>query len=398
MGSKSINLIELVVALIAIAGLTFLYEISQVVTADGILYEGLADNLINGTGYQDTIRNDFILPSIGHPLIVLLFKVLGITSGLVFGKIMFALGLILSVILVRILELKRYVRLLILPILYWTIPMSFNWGVEPSLFVSIIGLLTALAWFWKKKGWVSAVVLALTILLHLLVRPIGLPLLYVSAGVLVIGFWRNRAAIKHVLVVIALPLVLFQLIGVMSNNWYDDSRLTKGTYSDIPLYCANNPYLNLETEYFSSRWKDLPTETYEEAVEVFQLKTTWQDRGELLKSKTVDFIKNEPGKAFKGFWWRFSHYTYQQPETPGVILFIVWLLAWLMFVLRFKFKLLKTHWGLNLLIVFLPIYIVGLTSIFPYVGVRYTLSPNVYFIISIVFMMSLYSSLVAVRK
>jgi len=68
MGTKKLNPVEIIIALIVITGLTFLYEISQVVTADGILYEGLADNLINGTGYQDTIRNDFILPSIGHPL------------------------------------------------------------------------------------------------------------------------------------------------------------------------------------------------------------------------------------------------------------------------------------------------------------------------------------------
>ncbi|MFT7613046.1 MAG: hypothetical protein ACI9J3_002014 [Parvicellaceae bacterium] len=398
MGSKKLNIIEIVIATAVIIVLTLLYDISSVGTADGVLYEGLAINLLNGIGYQDTIRNDFILPSIGHPLIIIVFKFLGVSSGLIFGKIMFSLGMVLAVIFARLLELKRYIRLLVLPILFWSMPISFYWGVEMSLFVSIIGLAAAIAWFWKKKGWISAIVLAISILLHLIVRPIGLPMLYLVVLVLVISFWRNRASIKYVTVAVALPLMLFQLVGVLSNNLYNDSRLTTGTYSDIPLYCANNPHINLTTEYFSTRWKELPDEVYEEAVDVFQLKTTWQNRSELLKSKTIDFIKDEPGKAFEGFWWRFGNYTYDQPETSGIILFFAWLIGWLLFVFRFKRALFKKDWGLNLLIVFLPIYILVLTSIFPYVGVRYTLSPNIYFLVSIVFMMSLYSSLVPVKK
>lgn len=396
--SKKLSLLEVLIAFVAIVLFTFLYEVSSVVSHDGLLYEGLADNLMNGTGYYDTIRNDFILPSIGHPIIIALFKFIGVSSGFVFGKLMFAIGLLLSVILVRVLELKRFLRLLIVPALYFAIPLSYHWGAEMSLFVSIMGLLTAIAWFWKKQSWLSTITVGIMILFHVLVRPIGLPFLYLALFVLLISFWKNRKSIKYILVAVVLPVLMVTAVGVVSNGLYQDNRLISGTYSDIPLYCANNGYLDLETNYYSSNWNSLPDEVREEAIAPLLIETNWQDRAELLKSKTVEFMKNEPGKAFHGFAWRLSKYTVNQKLWPGLLLFLCWLLGCIMFVLRFKFSLLKKHWGLSLLTVILPIYVVCLTSLFPYVGFRYNLSPNIYFIIAILFMISLYSSLTSAKR
>ena len=37
---------------------------------DARLYYGLAQNLVDGTGYRDTVRNREIMPSVGHPFII----------------------------------------------------------------------------------------------------------------------------------------------------------------------------------------------------------------------------------------------------------------------------------------------------------------------------------------
>jgi len=398
MGSKNLNLLEIIIALITILVCTYFYDVSDVYTPDGALYEGLAENLVNGTGYIDNIRNDFILPSIGHPFLILIFKLFGVSTGLIFGKLMFGLSLGMSVLLVRALELKRVIRLAVVPILYFVLPMSYYWGVEMSLFFVIISVFTCVVWFWKKRTWLSALCLVVAITLHLLVRPIGLPIMYLALFMLVIAFWKHRKRIIKPAFVVIMPLCIFQFVGMLSNNMYQDDRLITGTYSDIPLYCANNEYIDLKKNYFSSNWKEVSPELYDEAVGPMLIQTTWKDRSQLLKAKTVEFMKSNPSKAFGGFFWRLKQYTINQPRNEGVYLFYAWLIGCLLFIMRFRINLLKDNWALSFIAILVPIAVVCLTALFPYTGERYNLSPNIYFLVSVLLMLAIYSANIGKMK
>ena len=86
----------LIYSVLAILIFCLVYFVSfNPISPDANLYYGLAQNLQDGTGYIDNIRNDEIIPTIGHPLIISFFNIIGDSTGVLYGKITLALLLFL---------------------------------------------------------------------------------------------------------------------------------------------------------------------------------------------------------------------------------------------------------------------------------------------------------------
>jgi hypothetical protein len=250
-----------------------------------------------------------------------------------------------------------------------------------SLLFSILLLIYGLILFWKSPGMATTIVLGLVVLVNILIRPIVLPLLFAVVPIIIFSVIKNKSKIVYPLIAVTVALFGYMVIEAASKSKYDDARLTAGTYSDIPLYCANNKYIDLQSVYYSGKWNELSIDIYNEATDPLHIKTNWKGRSALLKQKVIDFLKQDPGTALSGILWRITKYTFHQPTWYGKFVFLFWVITVLLLVVQRKLSFFKANWALNLIAVVLPIYIVGLTALFPYVGSRYNLSPNLYYVV-----------------
>ncbi|MCH2223921.1 MAG: hypothetical protein MK066_04060 [Crocinitomicaceae bacterium] len=384
LSAKKSLIIELTLAIGIILSLVFSFENSDVVSPDGVLYHELANNLVDGDGYHDNVRNDFIIPPVGHPLVILLANSIGINNPLTFARILFFLGLLIAFFTTKELKIPQYFRLLILPLMYAIIPVIYDWGIEMSLFFSINLTVFCIIRFLQNYNLKTAVFLGLSIALNLLIRPVYAPFLYLTlfcAFILLIKFKR-----KSIPLLISLTLAAGIVNGVMllSKLSFGDKRLSAGTYSEIPLYCANNEYIELRQVYYSSRWSELSEDDYHAAVDPLQITTTWEDRADTLKKKVISFYKNHPGKAIGGILWRATNFTYNQPKFIRVIPFIIWgaLSLFLFWVRRKKLFIPTKENSMYWIGLLAPFYTVAILSLFVYVGERYNLTSNLAFILS----------------
>ena len=380
---KRLPAVELLIALALILCFVFQFSTPDVVSPDGTLYHGLAENLVDGDGYIDNIRNDFILPPVGHPLVILLAETLGITDPLVFARILLFLGLCFGFLTLKALELPRFYRLIGLLLMYAIIPSEiYNWGVEISLFFSINLLMYCAVRFLQQYTVKAGLVLGLAIAINLLIRPVFGPFLYLTIllAIVVLVKFKRRSIPLFVGLFVGLGIV--NGVMVFSKMKFGDKRLSAGTYSEIPLYCANNEHIDLQQIYYSNVWTELSKEAYAEAVTPLKIHTTWEDRADTLKKEVVDFYKNHPGKAMGGIVWRASNYMFNQPKSLGGILFFIWLFLnlFLLYVQGKKlFKATRKN-AMFWLSFLLPFYTVAILSLFVYVGERYHLTPNLIFI------------------
>jgi hypothetical protein len=380
-------IVELALALFIILFLVIRFQNSDIVSPDGVLYHESAHNLVDGDGYHDNIRNDFILPPVGHPLVILLANSLGVNSPLVFARILLFLGLFLVFFTMKELKLPRYYRLLVLPLVYGIIPIVFDWGVEISIFFSISLMLFCVARFTNHFTIKMAVFLGLSIALNLLIRPVYAPFVYLAAACLIVILIRHKRKAIPLLVSVSVALIIVNGVMLISKAKYGDKRLSAGTYSEIPLYCANNEYLDLQQDYYSDRWSELSEEDYAEALAPLKITTTWEDRASTLKGKVISFYKNHPGKAIGGIYWRATKFSFRQPNNLGNVLFFGWLFlcGFTLWIRRKKLWSVSKENSLFLLGFLLAIYTVGILSLFVYVGDRYNLTTNLVFIFSIAF-------------
>ena len=393
-------IVELTLALCFILFLVFSFENSDVVSPDGVLYHESALNLVDGDGYHDNIRNDFILAPVGHPLVILLAHSLGVNNPLVFARILLFLGLCLVFFTMKELKLPRFYRLLVLPLVYGIIPIVFDWGVEMSIFLSISLMLFCVARFTNYFTVKMGVFLGLSIALNLLIRPVYAPFVYIALACLMGILIRHKRKAIPLLISVSVALVIVNSVMLISKAKYGDKRLSAGTYSEIPLYCANNEYIELRQEYYSSRWSELSEEDYAEAVAPLQITTTWEDRASTLKAKVISFYKTHPGKAIGGIYWRATKFTFGQPENLGNLLFVAWLIlsGFILFIRRKKLWSVSKENSLFVLGFLLAIYTVGILSLFVYVGNRYNLTTNLVFIFSIAFSLPTVLNYLAVRR
>jgi hypothetical protein len=382
---KTRSIIEIAIALALIFSCCYSFENSEVVSPDGTLYHGLAHNLVDGDGYHDNIRNDFILPPVGHPLIILLANSLGLNDAGTFARLLLFLGLLFAFFSTIELKLPPFLRLLVIPLIFALIPTIYDWGVEATIFFTINLLLFAALRFINRYTLRAGLFLGFVIALNLLVRPVHGPFIYLIVLIAALAYFRHKKKVFLLLASLFVGLAIVNGTKLISKISFGDNRLSSGTYSEIPLYCANNKYINLEQVYYSACWQVLPEDEYEEAIAPLMRTTTWQNRAKVLREKVISFYKNHPGKAYTGISWRFSKFTIDQPEKLGNQIYAIWLAISILVLLLFRKRLfvLSKSTILNWIAFLLPIYTACILSLFVYVGERYNLTSNLVFILGL---------------
>jgi hypothetical protein len=288
---------------------------------DAKLYWGLAQNLANGTGFHDTVRNKDILPSIGHPKAMSLgWSVFG------FSPAQYAQWALWLATLFSTWAVLRYTRsaALALASLGIQLIVSHNrpWLVgaaQPSIVLANAVLLAALAELYRSASWRPwGVLTGIALAFQLLVRPVLLYPVHFLAGVgaliLIVPQLRQRLVRSPrastwlalgVAVLVAEAVV--GMVRIDSHVVYGDSRQVTGTYGAWTLYSANNVFARPDARYKDARgskeWVEfakLVSNRYGSPA----VKMDWVQREKVLLAETLSYWKSYPGRALKGYLWR----------------------------------------------------------------------------------------------
>jgi hypothetical protein len=185
-------------------------------------------------------------------------------------------------------------------------------GIESSILVcntllawSLIKTVSArrTAWFLLAGG---------AALLAVLVRPTLLPALAILLLWTAVAAVRRRPAPdrRYLLSYAILCGGLLAAAG-LSYRGHRDFRYLTGTYSSIPVYGAFNGYLRLDAQFDDAGvWDRLPPAQRELAMKPLALTSTWQARERALRAEIATFIRQHPGRALAGMWWRLKSYTF----------------------------------------------------------------------------------------
>lgn len=285
---------------------------------DAKLYCSLAANLVYGTGYHDTFRNEETMPSIGHPLILSVACVgLGLSPArLSWLCLWVSLGLLACAVFIYCGS-----NLLVLGTvcLYAAFLSKIEWlagNVETSIAFCNALLIFSLACFHRRGYLVRwAVTSGVALGVTLLVRPLYLyPMQVASGGVLIaagVHYLRGRparlpAALKGWLVLLFTAQLIVGATLVHSQLKYGDTRLTTGTYGAWPLYVANNIHIPPDQRY-RIRESDYPA-GFKEVLAARNSETSWQRRHAFLMDETVRYWKDHPRRALRGWIWRFQRF------------------------------------------------------------------------------------------
>lgn len=289
--------------------------IVQEITPDSKLYFGLAKNLTIGKGYNDTIRNDEILPPIGHPLLLSFFILFKLT--LYFDKFLICLSFLFIGLAVwkytnnmLFVVLSCYFMFLILNQIGF-----YKFGIETSGFFTSCVLVYFLTCLFKNKFSLLDVSLtSVSLAINILVRPTLLYIvIFITLFLVLYVIWMikkgqlNKTLFQFKLFLTFLA-ALFLILGVYTYSiyTYKDERLVRGTFAAMNFYLSNNAYLpsNLmyNTSYF---YKYIPIK---DQNLVLLNPTGWKDRETALFAKGLDYIRHNPVKAFKGWLWRLDKY------------------------------------------------------------------------------------------
>ena len=304
--------IVLIVAVSAI--FTSKVPVYQKITPDSALYLGLAQNLALSQGYNDTIRNSEILPTIGHPLILSLFVFLNL-EGYFDVVLIFVSFVFIGVALLKSSKSLPITVSAISLTYYFLKELGFNkFGIETSgIFTSAL-LVTALSYLYFNNLDKKLVIFsALSFFLNLLVRP---TLLYISIAaflfLLVVFLFSKHFKLSkpkqitfRFLLPLAFALFLIILTFFLSKIVYNDARFIRGTYAAMNLYLSNNRYLSPELKYKSVFVRYLPEA---DRALITERPGSWEEREQLLFSKTVEYVKSNPYRAMMGWQWRLDKY------------------------------------------------------------------------------------------
>ena len=348
--------------------------------ADSKLYFGLGNNLLNGISYVDNIRNDEILPPIGFPFLIMIANWLKI-KGTMFMFLLLSISFLILIEAFKNLKINLYLSLTLIFILYKIVDPINLYGIEIGILFSLSLLLYALTLIFKYNNFYSYIFFSFVILFSVMIRPILLPYIIFISPILIYHIYKYKFKIKkyfNVSLISFFSILLF--VSILSYSKYKDNRYVFGTYSAIPLYCAWNKYINLESVYYSSAWSILSPDIKKEALAPLNNKKGWKERDVLLKKKVIDFIFKNPYKALKGFLWRLSKYTFNSDNIYYNLLFLIWFLLSLYSIFNVK----KYNKLFIFIVITIPIYIVFIKSFFVYVGQRYLLDISLYLIGSLV--------------
>ncbi|PKP02373.1 MAG: hypothetical protein CVU11_12000 [Bacteroidetes bacterium HGW-Bacteroidetes-6] len=344
---------------------------------DANLYFGLSRNLVDGTGYIDNIRNDFILPPVGHPLLIVVLSFFKLT-GVGINFLLLFLSLICAFGFFKNRGFSLVVSLLLIFLIPFLLPPFNIYGVEVSLVFSVSLMFFVFSNFFIKRTMLWGVLLGLSIALFILIRPLLLPAIVLAIPVAVIVVVYRKSLFRLLWPVFATVAVIYGVVLGISKMQYGDSRFTSGTYSGITLYCAFNEYIYLETTYESENWNELSPQRKSEGVLPLQIASggTWQDRDAVLKSKEKEFILQHPGRALHAYLWRLGKYSFRAEGNTYRLLLYLWIATSLFLM----YKWVKTKiqfvqkWQILFILIF-PLYIIGIQAVFVYAGNRYYVVP-----------------------
>lgn len=376
--SKIIDIINIVIMVIFV----YLYIEIQPISPDGELYLGLAKNILNGTGYYDTIRNDEIIPSIGHPLLIA-FSLHFCISGKVF-----TLSLLIVSFLLLYFGLKNInLSLVFIPFLFIFINIypSFDlYSIELSILLSFMLLYYIFTLWIRTKTEISFLFLFLFIGINIIIRPILLPFIVILFIFLFILYCKNIIETKKIYfrngyIGMIFMIVLLSIISILSFQKYGDNRYISSTYSSIPLYCAWNEYINLKQNYTSSVWKNLDKDEYIIATRPLLNNSGWKERDIVLKNKALEFLLNKPYLAIEGYIWRLGKITLNADNKNYIAMVILSILtsSIVFFILDKVRNENKKYFFISFI---LSMYVVLISAVFIYVGLRYLLTPLIFLI------------------
>lgn len=362
----TIYLILLIYAVIVVFNIPMIQS-----SPDSKLYLGLAENIKSGTGYYDNIRNQDILPPIGHPLLLCVFSLFSNNVAVFTRLFIFISLLLLSLAAHKTLKTIWAIGVSFLfPLLVWVPGVWIAGGVESSIiFINSLLIYIFVNIFTSAEPVpdYKYILAGFIIFLSLIIRPIlwiGV-ILALCVFILVFLKIRKKSILKRIIFLLIFPIILYQSVGFISVGLYRDKRLTNGTYSGITLYSAYNEYINLERSYGSRLFKDKP----EAEVNIHYADETWQERNARLIGASINFVKKHPIRAIRGYLWRLGAFTFNNPYIQYKIMVLIWIVHFFLSVKYIK----KYPWIIAFAFL-LPIYYLGITSIFVYVGARYLIA------------------------
>jgi 4-amino-4-deoxy-L-arabinose transferase-like glycosyltransferase len=266
---------------------------SMVITADGKLYYNLAENLVNGNGLINTIRQEDIIvpPLFALILVPFVFLFNSAVPFIVFQYILFAMNGVYTSYLAEKLFNSRITGLLtgliyaIHPVLLLNGPQYL---LTETIFISFLLMVLHLAILWLREpdNWKTFTALIFILSLSLLFRPHLLfmfPVILLFAGYFLLKKMQSWKS----LVAFSIPVAL-----LLINGWYNyhlhDEFVPLENYSGMNLYIANNP----ETEigfYNSHMLNDYVGPLYHEVKDV-----PLSEKSEILKKEALDYIFGYP--------------------------------------------------------------------------------------------------------
>lgn len=291
----------------------------QHLNPDAKLYYSIAENIVDGTGYFDTFRKKGILPSVGHPLLLAFFCVILGLSPATFAWVFLFASFVILAIAIRIYTSSNILTICALW-LYAGFFAHIRWlsgNVESSIVFAYAILIFSLIYFYKNNFQVLwAVISGAALAVHLLIRPLYLFPTHICfiilLGAVLYFYLRKRHLgipkfVRGWFLLLATAEAILLLTSSYSHIRYSDSRLVTGTYGAYSIYRANNIYLNPEVK-FSTRAIH-PKKFDEEFTSIANNpETTWKQKQKLFLQKTFDYWKSSPGRALRGWWWRFRQF------------------------------------------------------------------------------------------
>jgi hypothetical protein len=284
--------------------------------SDAELYYGLAQNIAKGAGFYDTVQNNEIMPSIGHPAFLAMFCIIGGLTPAQFSWFFFMLSFVLLVVAVRIYSKSNLLAVLSV----WLLAGFFKYiwwyaaNVETTIVFTNVLLAVTLAVLYRNnfsKLW--AIISGMVLYIHIIVRPLFLFPAHLCFAVFLVLFLylytRKRLSgfIKGWFVILITAECLLGLTYGYSYIRYHDTRLITGTYGAYPLYSGNNIHIPPKSIF------DYRVQRPEEFNKMYTLLKdnpgmTWQQRHKILMKKVFDYWKQHPSMAITGWWWRFRQF------------------------------------------------------------------------------------------